>query len=148
LTAWTLYGWPYSGPSAQRLLKDAHDICLDEAMPEDVVARVVPGLCRLAIEAAFTEAIRRTQLAAGNRHADVEARIEAVDKLSKKAALAMFSDAARGRDVLSRLNGWHRTAADTYKALDKGAHEEYRGSLRSLVADARALTDLIRSKLA
>ena len=131
----------------ERSLKDAQDMCADAAVPGNVAARVVPGLCRLAVEAAFTEAIRRSQLRAGKRHADVEAEIEAADKLSKKAALAMFGDAARGGDVLPRLDSWQRSAADTYKALNRGAHQTHQGSLPALVASARVLTGLIRQKL-
>ena len=39
-------------------------------------------------------------------------------------------------------------AADTYKTLNKGAHDTHAGPLRTLVSDARALTELIREKLA
>ncbi len=131
----------------ERQLKDAYDMCADDALPDNVAARVVPGLCRLAVEAAFTEAIRRTQLRAGKRHTDLEAEIETADKLSKKAALAMFGDSTRGGDVLPRLDSWRRAAADTYRTLNKGAHDPHRGSLRSLVNDARRLTDLILEKL-
>ncbi len=131
----------------ERQLKDAYDLCADDALPEDVAARVIPGLCRLAVEAAFTEAARRTQLRAGRRHSDVESEIEAADTLTKKAALAMFGDASRGGEVLPRLDNWQRAAADTYKTLNKGAHIPHRGKLRSLVGDARALTSLIQKKL-
>jgi hypothetical protein len=131
----------------KRQLKDAHDMCADDALPESVAARVIPGLCRLAVEAAFTEAIRRIQLRAGKHHAVVEAEIEAADTLTKKAALAMFGNAYRGGDVLPRLNSWRPAAADTYKTLNKGAHAEHRGSLRTLVNDARRLADLIGEKL-
>jgi hypothetical protein len=131
----------------ERQLKDAQDLCADPAMPTDVAAKVIPGLCRLAAEAAFTEATRRTQLRAGKRQALIEADIEAADTLTKKAALAMFGDAARGADVRQRLDGWRRTAADTYRSLNKGAHGAHSGSLRSLVDDTRALTILIGDKL-
>jgi DNA repair exonuclease SbcCD ATPase subunit len=131
----------------ERLLKDAGDLCADRDLPEDVAAQVVPGLCRLAVEAAFTEAIRRQQLRAGRRHADVEADIEAADTSTKRAALALFGDASKGGDVLRRLNAWHRSAADTYQALNKGAHDGHRGSLRSLVSQARQLTETIGGKL-
>lgn len=77
----------------ERCLEDAQALCADEALPEAVAARVIPGLCRLAVEATFTQAIRRKQLQAGKRHADVEAAIEAADSLNKRAALAMFGDA-------------------------------------------------------
>ena len=132
----------------ERLLKDAQDMCADKEVPEGVARRVIPGLCRLAVEAAFIEAYRRTQLAAGQRHADVESAIEAADKLMKKAALAMFANAARGGEVLPQLDRWRHKAADTFRALNKGAHEEYAGALRSLVADASELTELIHSRLA
>jgi hypothetical protein len=131
----------------ERQLKDAYDLCADPHIPPKVAARVAPGLCRLAVEAAFTEAIRRTQLRAGQRHAQVEAAIEAADTLNKKAALAMFGNAARGGDVLPRLDNWRRAAADTYKTLNKGAHHEHHGPLQPLVNEARALTSLIREKL-
>lgn len=131
-----------------RFLRDAQDMCADKEVPEGVARRVIPGLCRLAVDAAFTEAYRRTQLAAGKRHADVEVAVEAADKLTKKAALAMFANPARGGDVLTQLNRWRHTAADTYQALNKGAHHEHPGALRSLVADARELTELIHSRLA
>ncbi len=131
----------------ERQLKDAFDLCAEDALPEEVAARVIPGLCRLAVEAAFTEATRRTQLRAGKRHSDLEAEIEAADKLNKKAALAMFGDASKGGDVLPRLDKWQRAAADTYRTLNEGTHDAHRGALRSLVKDARSLTDLIREKL-
>jgi hypothetical protein len=104
-------------------------------------------MCRLAVEAVLTEAIRRRELRAGKRHAEVEAEIEAADKLSKKAALAMLGNATKGGEVLPLLDMWRPAAATTYRLLNKGAHSEHRGSLRSLVNDARALTDLIREKL-
>ena len=116
----------------ERLLKDAGDLCLDEALPEPVAAQVVPGICRLAVEASFTEAIRRRQLRAGKRHAEVEAEIDDAGTLTKRAALALFGDASKGGDVLPRLHAWRRSAADTYQALNKGAHAGHRGSLRSL----------------
>ena len=131
----------------ERSLQDAQALCADEALPEPVAARVVPGLCRLAVEAAFTEAIRRKQLQAGKRHAEVEARIEAADTLNKRAALAMFGDASKGGEVLRRLNAWHRSDADTYQAVNKGVHDGYRGPLQSLVTQTRQLTSAIRDRL-
>jgi recombinational DNA repair ATPase RecF len=131
----------------ERQLMDAYDLCADDGLPENVAARVVPGLCRLAVEAAFIDAIRRKLLRAGKRHAAVEAEIEAADTLTKKAALAMFGDASRGGDVLRRLNSWRPASADVYQALNKGAHAEHRGSLRSLVTQARALTETISERL-
>ena len=131
----------------ERQLKDAEALCADDALPETVAARVIPGMCRLSVEAAFTEVIRRRQLRAGHRHVQVEADIEAADKLNKRAALAMFGDASKGGDVLPRLNAWDRSAANTYQAVNKGAHGGHRGALRSLITQTRKLTETIRSRL-
>ena len=131
----------------EQQLTDAGALCADEALPENVAVQVIPGLCRLAVEAAFTDAIRRKQLSAGRRHADVEADLEKADKLTKRAALALFGDASRGGDVLPHLNAWGHSAADTYRALNKGAHDGYRGDLRSLISQTRRLTETIRARL-
>jgi hypothetical protein len=130
-----------------RLLKDAGDLCADPDLPENVAAQVIPGICRFAVEAAFTEAIRRQQLRAGKRHADIETEIDDAGPLGKRAALALFGDASRVGDVLSRLNAWDRSAADTYRALNEGAHSGHRGPLRSLVGQARQLTETIGARL-
>jgi len=116
-------------------------------LPENVAEQVVPGICRLAVEAAFTEAIWRRQLRDGKRHADVEAGIDATDRLAQRAALAMFGDAAKGSDVMRRLNSWHPSAADTYKELNRATHLGHHGSLRALVSRARQLIETIGSKL-
>jgi recombinational DNA repair ATPase RecF len=131
----------------ERMLNDAGDLCADPDLPENVAARVVPGICRLAVEAAFTEAIRRQQLRAGKRHADIEAAIADAGPLGKRAALALFGDASRVRDVLPRLNAWDRSAADTYRALNEGAHVGHRGPPRSLIGQTRRLAQTINENL-
>ncbi len=60
----------------------------------------------------------------------------------------MFGDTTKGGNVLPRLDGWRRSAANTYKMVNKGAHDGHPGSLRSLINDSHSLTDLISQKLA
>lgn len=131
----------------ERILQDAQAVCADEAVPQQVAARVVPGLCRLAVEAAFTEAARRRQLRDGRRHAEVEAMIQAADTMTKKAALAMFGNMSKGGEVLRRLNAWHPRIADTYQAVNRGAHNGHNGPLPPLVTQTRELTSAIRTRL-
>jgi recombinational DNA repair ATPase RecF len=131
----------------ERQLKDAEALSAEDALPEAVAARLIPGMCRLAVEAAFTDAIRRQQLRAGRRHAQVEADIESADKLNKKAALAMFGDASQGGRVLPRLDSWDHSAANTYRAVNRGAHNPHRGALRGLITQTRKLIETIRGKL-
>ena len=131
----------------QQALKDAGDLAIDRSVPVEVAARVVPGLCRTAVEAAFTETVWRRQLRTGHGHAEIEASLEAVTSLNLLAGLALTGDASKGGLVLPRLNGWGRQFADTYQALNKGAHAAYAGDLGGLVGDAWKLAGKIRGSL-
>jgi ABC-type hemin transport system ATPase subunit len=135
---------PCLDPVAQAL-DDAGALAADRSVPHDVAARVVPGLCRTAVEAAFTEAIWRRQLRDGRGHAEIEAALEdAGARLNLLAALALTGDASLGGEVLRRLNAWGRRFGDTYQALNKGSHAAHAGDLGLLVRDARALASKIR----
>jgi hypothetical protein len=131
----------------QQALRDAGALAADSSVPPEVAARVVPGLCRTAVEAAFTEAVWRRQLREGRGHAEVEALLEEAVRLTLLAALAIAGDSGRGADVLPRLNSWGRSFADTYQALNRGAHGAHTGDLDLLVHDTRALADKIRASL-
>ena len=47
----------------------------------------------------------------------------------------------------TKLNAWGHRYADTYRALNRGAHVAHDGDLRLLTADARALVAKIRAVL-
>lgn len=132
---------------ADRAISDAFALCADDSVPQKVAARVVPGLCRIAVESAFVGAARRKLLSSGRRHAEVEAELERASKLNDKAALALHGDATRGGDVLKVLNKWDRRAGDTFQALKAGAHNEHPGELRDLVNDTKALVHEVRTNL-
>jgi hypothetical protein len=98
--------------------------------------------------AASPAAIWRQQLCAGRRHNEIEDDLEAARlRLTPLAALALTGDATKGGEVLPKLNAWAPRYADTYRALNKGAHVAHDGDLRSLTADARALVARIRAAL-
>jgi recombinational DNA repair ATPase RecF len=129
-------------------LRDAGALTADGSVPSEVAARVVPVLCRTAVEAALTEAIWRQQLRAGRRHDEIEEALEdARVRLNRLAALALTGDATKGGEVLRKLNAWGHRYGDTYLALNKGAHVAHDGDLRSLITDARALVARIRAAL-
>ena len=133
---------------AGQALQDARALAADDSLPPAVAARVVPGLCRTAVEAAFTEAIWRQQLRAGRRHDDIEAALEdARVRLNPLAALALTGDAAKGGEVLPRLNSWGHRYGDTYRVLNKGAHVAHDGDLRLLTGDTGNLVTKIRAML-
>jgi hypothetical protein len=79
-------------------------------------------------------------LAAGRRHADVEADIEGCRTTTQKAALALFDDSDRGGDVLKRLNLFGRWAGDVFQELKEGAHTASTGNLELMARDAERLT--------
>ncbi len=112
----------------QQALRDAGALAADRSVPAEVAARVVPGLCRTAVEAAFTA-------------------LEAATSLNLLASLALTGDAAKGGQVLPRLSAWDRRFADTFQMLNKGAHAAHAGDLGQLVGDARKLAEKIRGSL-
>ena len=132
----------------EQALQDAGALAADRSVPAEVAARVVPGLCRTAVEAAFTEAIWRRQLRAGRGHTEIEADLEAAGaRLNLLAGLALTGDAAKGGEVLPRLDAWGRRFADTYQVLNKGSHAAHAGDLGVLVGDAKKLAEKIRGSL-
>ncbi len=134
---------------ARQALEDAGALAADDSVPVEIAARVVPGLCRTAVEAAFTEAIWRRQLRAGHAHAKIEADLEAASaRLNLLAALALTGDRSKGGEVLSRLNTWGRQFADTFQAINKGAHASHAGDLGLLVGDTRKFVGKIAGSLA
>lgn len=126
------------GPTTQSLA-DAGALAADERTPLSVKRRVVPVLCRGALEAALIDRYRARRLAAGARHAEVDVALGDVTTLTQLAALSLFDDAGRGGDVLPKMRAMHPRFADAYQAVNKGAHGPYNGNLGLLVGDVKAL---------
>src|SRR5207247_5228 len=84
-------------------LDDARALAMTRELPPDVRARVIPGFCRAAVEAACMETIRRRRLARGEMHDDVEQLLATNAKPHPLMALALFDDERRTGDVLPRL---------------------------------------------
>jgi hypothetical protein len=122
-----------------RALEDARALALTKELPIEAARRVVPGLCRLAVEARCDEVVWRRRLARGATHADVEAALANADKLYPRVALALFDDAARGGEALNRLNRMGPRAGDAFVRCNRGAHEADPGDLVGLVKDTEFL---------
>jgi recombinational DNA repair ATPase RecF len=139
---------PAGNPCSQ-LLRDARQLTRGDGVPLPVARRVIPGLCRSAIETVLIDAIRRRRLAAGASHVDVEAAIADTNTLTAKAALAIFDDAQRGGDVLrwlaDTIGQW---AVTTYRIANRGAHGDA-GSFDAerLVSQTGDLTARLRDGL-
>jgi hypothetical protein len=123
-----------------RYLEDALAVAGTAELPSSAAAHVVPGLCRLALEAVCMEVVRRRRLTRGEAHANVERTLSEAGHLSRLAALALFDDVERGGEVLERLE---REAgaplAETFRRCDECAE-----------IPPAAMVDLVRlaSKLA
>ncbi len=105
-----------------RYIEDAFAVAKTSGVPVQAARRVIPGLCRLALDAACMEAVRRRRLARGERHADVEDLLERSGKLLPRAALALFDDAARADEVYARLNKQDADIAGTVRWCNEGTH--------------------------
>lgn len=106
----------------RRYIEDASAIALTKDLPASARARVIPGLCRGALEAAATRVLRRRWLGEGIGRDEVEKRLEDAEKVAQKLALVLFGDAARSGDVLARLNKEKKEYADVLRAANEGAH--------------------------
>jgi ABC-type uncharacterized transport system ATPase subunit len=107
----------------RKYLDDAFAVAKTAGLPAQAARRVIPGLCRFAVEAACMEAVRRRRLAKGENYAAVEKVLEdASHGLTKLAALTLFDDAERGGEVLASLRKAEPTFPDTFQTLNRGAH--------------------------
>jgi recombinational DNA repair ATPase RecF len=128
----------------RRHLEDARALALSDGVPELVRRTAVPGFCRLALEAAATDTVRRRELGAGRGHAAVEAELAGASKLVPLLALALVGDVRRASEVYPRLDRLGRWAADAVRACNEGSHGRFDGDPTLLVKDVE---DLIAKEL-
>ena len=123
-----------------RYIEDALSLAKTNDLPQEVARRVVPGLCRQAIEAACMEAIRRRRIGRGEPHTDVENLLAGINGARPLAALALFDDPDRAGDVMPRLNKENKASADTFRAVNEGSHEGLPGDMLDVVRNAEKLS--------
>jgi len=128
-------------PVGQHLSDAFHLLDQRAELGDDIVRRVVPGLCRSAVEAALTRRIWREQLARGEVHADIAERIRDCTGLHQVATLAFFGDTSRGAELYRRLRRIRDDAVDVFILLKRHAHEPLPDDVdvRSFILDARDL---------
>ncbi|ADH68492.1 recombination protein F [Nocardiopsis dassonvillei] len=87
-------------------------------------ADIVPGQCRIALEAAFKGAAVGKLTGQGQSWSDAQERVTKATKLTDLASLALFGTARRAaRDVYARLGElFGQWAADTVSACNRGSH--------------------------
>jgi hypothetical protein len=128
-----------------RYLDDARALLRVEQLDNEVVRRVVPGLCRQAIEFACTEVTRQRRLAAGRPLVTIEEVLDDAKTFNQRVALALFDSMERAGDVLSRINkDLGRRFGDTFQTLNKGSHGGAAGfDPETLIRDSERLAEWV-----
>jgi DNA repair exonuclease SbcCD ATPase subunit len=129
-----------------RNIEDAIAVAKTEGLPVAAAKRVIPGLCRVAIEAASTEAVRRRRLARGEGHTDVENLLAGCSGTKTFVSLALFDDPQKVGDVLPRLNKEAREFADVYRMCNEGAHGVEVGARMDFIRQAERLARWLQAR--
>ncbi len=134
---------------AHQYLDDAHAMVKSAAeVGPSVVNRVVPALCRSALEAVFTDIVRRRRLGRGDEHAAVADALTGAKRTLDLAALALFDDAARGGDVFPHIDKrYGNRAATALREVKVGAHGGFTGNAAELVEQTFRLADRLAKDL-
>ena len=128
-----------------RAIADARTLAFTDELPLEIARRTVPGFCRLAIEAACWEVVRRRRLLRGDSFVKVEELIAEAKTLTQLVSLALYDDKARGVDVLPRINrDFGSEQGDAFTASNRGPHEGYAGDLKMLTQRTSKLTAELR----
>src|SRR5690606_4571860 len=138
---------PENSGSGHQYFLDARAVEKDDSLPDGVAARVVPGLCRLGIEAACMEAVRRRRIGRGDAHQAVERELAGAKSTTTLAALALFDDGSLGGKVLGEINKrWGKAAGDAFQDVKAGTHKGFHGNLVSLIDEAQRLAAGLREQ--
>ena len=129
-----------------RNIEDAMAVARTEGLPPAAARRVIPGLCRVAIEAACTEAVRKRRLGRGQRHAEVEDLLAGCAGTKAFVSLALFDDPHKAGDVLPRLDKESREFADVYRLCNEGAHGVEVGARIDFIRTAERLARWLQQR--
>jgi ABC-type Mn2+/Zn2+ transport system ATPase subunit len=105
----------------QRYIEDAFAVAMSKDVPAEAL-RVIPGFCRLALEAASSLATTRRLLHQGTTYADVQAILAKPTTLNMWLALAFLNDPERSGDVTGFLFKQHPWAVGAVKECNRGTH--------------------------
>lgn len=111
-------------PPSDRYLGEAFVLAKTDDLPEEVRARVVPGFCRSAVEAACEARVRRRLIKSGTPHPQVEEILREPRRLTAWLAEALELSVAQGAEInaqIRRLGG--EEAVNAVAIMRRGAHE-------------------------
>ena len=109
--------------AASNAVDDAKALMRDEAVPTDVARRVVPGLCRQALEASGRDAAWRHMLDSGKSFEECEVAWTKAETFKQKLALTLCGDHRHTYRVLDELGlRFDPEAVDTVTACNQMTH--------------------------
>jgi recombinational DNA repair ATPase RecF len=117
---------------AWRYVKDAQALVRDEEIPEFVLDKAIPALCRLAVEAAAHEVYFGKQFAAGADRSAVEQNWQKVRRTRQRIALALHGDS---KVPINRWKDAKRSRRRIVTLCGSGAHNGLSTSALGAVED-------------
>jgi energy-coupling factor transporter ATP-binding protein EcfA2 len=126
---------------AMRYLEDARALIRDENVPDSVIDKVLPGMCRLAVESAARERYYKNRLTAGADRTTVETTWSDVTSTTRRIALALFGDPdAADMNKWRGAQPWRRRVL---RLATSGVHNGTPVAKAEVIFDLeRTLTDL------
>lgn len=125
--------------------KEVRALCHDQHLPQSVADRVIPAMCRLALEVACMETARRTlRDDHGLGLAEIEERIAPLERTKEHVALALLGDSSRRPQTV--VESLHAGGWELINELNAGSHSELAtvNGRKQLVARTERLAGAIR----
>jgi hypothetical protein len=126
----------------QRYVNDAFAITRDDDVPREIAARIIPGLCRMAVEAAAHEVYFSQRLGRGDRRVEVEKAWQETTTTKQRIALVIQGDKQADLTRWLDTKPWRRRALRVVtSAPHTGLDREPTGALddvKRFVKDMRA----------
>jgi energy-coupling factor transporter ATP-binding protein EcfA2 len=124
----------------QRYIDDAFAVAMSRDVPAEAL-RVIPGFCRLALEAAASLAATRRLLHQGKTYTEVQAVLAKPTTLNMWLALALLNDPERSGDVIGFLQKQFPWAVDAVKECNRGTHSgKLSGDVKEFIRSVERLT--------
>lgn len=128
---------------AKRCLDDAFALANDDRLPGDVLARVLPNLCRAAVEVTARDRYFATRLSAGDDRVTVETTWQGAKKTGPRLTLAVHGNA--GTDISPWLDR-DRNRRLAYNTVTKAVHQGLSVDPIVAVRQVESLVDDIRDR--
>ncbi len=124
----------------QRYIDDAFAVAMSKDVPVEAL-RVIPGFCRLALEAASSLAVQRHLLHQGTPCTEVQAALAKPTTLNMWLALALLHDPERAGDVTAFLAKQYPWAVDAVRECNRGTHSgKWHGDVKEFIRSVEHLT--------